>query len=294
MPRPPLPLSAPAATAKAVPTPKLEAFLDLGGGRSGGVLTCGDEVVHFQHLTAVDGPPRPLVLLVPILAGGEELLDQVAMRLLDRGFDVAFCARVASAMKPPQRARELDALFARTVLHQRALLAWLREAAPAPGVFVLGMSMGGMVTTVVAALEPDIDGVAICLAGGDLASVIHDSSEGRVQSWVRWRKETDGVGEDHLDWEFRALLRHEPLAFGSSIAAEKVLFVSAGFDSVVPRAQQDLLWESLGRPARLVLPLGHYTAALAIDQILDAAATHFAGRMPASSGPLLAGRHGRP
>jgi pimeloyl-ACP methyl ester carboxylesterase len=222
------------------------------------------------------------VLLLPILAGGEDLLDSVAQRMLARGFDVASCDRVGSALKPPQRGPELDELFRRTVLHQRILLRWLRQTGPQPGGwFALGMSMGGMVATVLAALEPQLDGVAICLAGGDLGGMMQRSSEGRVQKWLAWRQTTDGVGDDHLTWEVRQFLRHEPLAFAASVPTAKVLFVSARFDTVVPRRHQDLLWEALGRPTRMQVPLGHYTAALTIDPILGAAAAHFRSRLPA-------------
>lgn len=283
MPRHPRPLLPPPVTASsgAVAEPVVVERTDLDHGSLRGVLAAGDETVRFElRRRPPAGTARPLVLLLPILAGGEDLLDGVARRLLDQGFDVAFCARVGSALRPPQRAPELDDLFRRTVLHQRMLLRWLRhqpEVAPS-GWFALGMSMGGMVATVLAALEPGLDGVAICLSGGDLGGMMLRSSEGRVQRWLQWRRTTDGVGDDHLAWEVRQYLHHEPLAFAAAIPTGKVLFVSAAFDTVVPRRHQDLLWEALGRPARLVVPLGHYTAALTIDPILRAAAAHFRAR----------------
>ncbi len=278
VPRPPLPLRVPAASRAPVPDAVLVEHEDLGGGSMTGVLAAGDETVRFQlRRRQAQAAPRPFVLLLPILAGGEDLLDSVAQRMLDRGFDVAFCARVGSALKPPQRGPELDDLFRRTVLHQRILLRWLQHAdgvAPS-GWFALGMSMGGMVASVLAALEPGLDGVAICLAGGDMGGMMLRSSEGRVRKWLTWRRTTDGVGDDHLAWEVRAWLHHEPLDFAAGVPTGKVLFVSARFDTVVPRWHQDLLWEALGRPARMDVALGHYTAALAIDPILGAVADHF-------------------
>lgn len=280
-PRPPLAVRAPAVSARPVPAPDLREYHDRGTGRTSGVLGAGDESVTFHVLRQVDRPaPRPLVVLVPILAGGESLMESVATRMLDHGFDVAWCARAGSALKAPQRAPQLDELFRRTVLHQRLLLRWLREAEEPPtATFVLGMSMGGMVATVVSALEPDLDGIALCLSGGDLAGMVGDSSEARVASWIDWRRKTDGIGDDHLEWELQQFLRHEPVPFAAAIPAEKVLFVGARFDTVVPRRHQDLLWEALGRPARLQVPFGHYSSALAIDTILGAAAAHFADRL---------------
>lgn len=279
-PRPALPVPAAAQRTAAGGAPRLVELHDDGAGRLSGTLADGEERIVFTVLRHRDGrPPRPCVLLVPILAGGAELMTAVGRRMFAHDFDVAWCERAGSALAPPQRAPELDELLRRTVLHQRALLRWLRTGdQPPPQQFVLGISMGGMVATILGAAEPDLDGLAICLAGGDFASLVLDSGERRVQRWVDWRRRTDGVGSDHLAWELEHYLRLEPLRLAPSVTTEKVLFVSAQFDDVVPRRHQDLLWEALGRPARLRVPFGHYTAALAIDQILGAVAEHFGAR----------------
>ncbi len=249
------------------------------GGSEVGVLHHDCERVRYEvrrRPRADDAPAPPLVLLVPILGGGRKLMELVAERVRARGFDVAFCERAGSPLSPPQRGRELEELFRRTVLHQRLLLNWLRQLDdPPPRVHVLGMSLGGMITTVLAAHEPDIDSVAVCLAGADLAGLILVTTERRVQRWRDWREQTDGVGRDALLWELRHHLDHEPARFAAQVPTEKVLFVSAAFDSVVPRRNQDLLWEGLGRPRRLDLPLGHYTAAVAVDRVITAATDHF-------------------
>ncbi|MCA8975162.1 MAG: hypothetical protein KDC98_10590 [Planctomycetes bacterium] len=249
-----------------------------------GMLSGGGEIVEFDLWRADERDPegRPFVLLVPILAGGRVLMEIVAEDMFDRGFDVAFCKRAGSAMREGQRGPELQQLFARTVLHQRLFLAWLRDATafePQPQ-FVLGISLGGMIATAVAALERELTGVAICLSGADLQSLVPASAEARVQRWVEWRKDADGVGIDHLRWELHEYLTSDPLLLASAIATDKVFMVSARFDEVVPGKNQDLLWEALGRPARMTVPLGHYTAALAIGPILGAATDHFRELLP--------------
>jgi hypothetical protein len=268
-------------------TPVLESIEDLGDGHQRGRLVGAGETVHF-HLQRVrdDRKPRPFVLLVPILAGGNLLLEIVGGLLVDRGFDVAWCERVDGAMVKGQRSEELDRLLQRTVLQQRLLLAWVHgpENPPPTATFVLGISVGGIIATTLAALEPGLDGVAICLAGGDLKTLLPRSGEWRVRRWVEWRKTEDGVGRDHLEWELEHWLVAEPLVTAASIPPGKVLFVSAAFDDVVPRRNQDLLWEALGRPARMTVPLGHYWSALALHAILSAAADHFTARIGAQAG----------
>lgn len=272
-------------TPAAIAMPELLEFSSHDDERSTGVLVGEGEQVRFElrrtlTLATTSAPAtdaiRPLVLLVPILAGGRELMGQIAQRLTAQGFDVAFCERAGSALSPPQRGPELDELFRRTVLHQRMLLKWLRSAnRPPSSIHVLGISMGGIISTVLAAIDPELASAAICLAGADLANLVLVSSESRVRHWFDWRQATDGIGFDCLHWELRQDLDYEPAHFAASVPTEKVLFVSARFDTVVPRRNQSLLWEGLGRPERLDMPFGHYTAAIAIDRVIGAAATHF-------------------
>ena len=267
-----------------VPEPELLTLQEPSPGRYSGTLTVPGEVVAFELRTEPSDPGRPVVLLVPILAGGDDLMDQVAMRVQAHGYDVAFCARAGSALKEGQRGKDLDELFRRTVLHQRLLLRWLRERHDAPSAqFVLGISLGGMVTTVVAAQEPDLAGVAICLSGGDIKELIGCSSEGRVQRWRNWRLREDGIGDDGLRSELEDCLHHEPLRYAPAVPTERVLLVEASLDTVVPQRNQDLLWEGLGRPARFTVPLGHYSAALAIDSIVAQVARHFDARQHAAA-----------
>lgn len=296
-PRPVLPPAIPAhVAAPTLAPPTTKQLTQVGADRWRGELqappvegaAADAEVVEFE-LWRTAGERRPLVLLVPILAGGAALMESVGRRLQERGFDIAFCGRAGAALKPPQRGPELEELFRRTVLHQRLLLAWLRapEHAPPSATFVLGMSLGGIVATAVAALEPELTGVAICLSGGDLPRLVTASSERRVQAWVDWRRRHDGVGTDELVWELDRYLALEPVAMAASVATAKVLFVTAEFDTVIPRANRQILWEALGRPAQFSVPWGHYSAILAIDPIVGAAAAHFHALQPA---PAPAGR----
>lgn len=285
-PRPPLAAADLGLAIADVPAPELLAVEDYAPGRRRGRLRGGDETVAFELRHDPADPDRPVVLLVPMLAGGEEVLEMVAARLLQHGFDAAFCARAGSALRTGQRGDDLDELFRRTVAHQRLLLRWLRERHEAPlPQFALGISLGGMIATVLAAHEPGLAGVAVCLAGGDVPGILGCSDEPRVRAWREWRRDADGLDDAALHAEVCRCLAHEPLRFAPAVPTERVLLVAATLDRVVPERHQDLLWEAFGRPARLSLPFGHYTAALAVDAIVAAAAHHFGTRLQALPSP---------
>jgi len=282
MPRPLLPCPPEVAEPRVVPPPQLVHGERTDDGRFVGELQGLGERVHFSLWRTRSGHHEapPMILLVPILAGGEDLMVTVASELLDRGFDVALCKRVASAMKEPQRGPELEHLFHRTVLHQRLLLSWLRASdRPPSALCVMGISLGGMVATAIAATEPDLAATAICLSGGDVADLVVTSSENRVQRWRHWRHDADGVGDDHVRQDVLQNLRHEPLRTAHAVATDKVMFITGALDTVVPPRHQDLLWEALGRPQRFTVPFGHYSAFLMLPEVVEAAAEHFRRRL---------------
>ena len=280
-PRPARPLPADIAARFALPEEPVllhQTATDVHG-TSRGKLRCGEELIRF-HLHRTDQTDRPLVLLVPILAGGGDLMKILARQLVSKGYHAAWCERVAPALKPPQRGPQLEQLFRRTVLHQRALLSWIGEQEdPKPTLtFALGVSMGGMVATVLAAVEPSLTGTALCMAGGDVPAIVIDSKETRIISWRNWRAEEDGLSGVPLQKELQQHLLSDPGRIAPYVDTERVFVVATSFDDVVAPRFQKVLWEALGRPARLTVPLGHYTAALALDGIMKSIADFFEER----------------
>lgn len=235
-----------------------------------GRLTCGDEVAEFHYLEPEGTGPLPFVLSLPILAGGKNLMWMISFSLAKRGFAVAWTRRVAAALQPGQRGHEIEQLLRRTVVHNRMLLAWARRQADIDQgrMGCLGVSMGGIIGAIVLAIEPDLRGGALCLAGGDLANLLVVSAENRAERWRTWRRVTDGTAGADLQRELRRSLVSDPARLGPYIPTDKVLLIGGMFDEVVPARHQDLLWESLGRPERRLLPLGHYTSALGFSSIL--------------------------
>jgi hypothetical protein len=124
------------------------------------------------------GPPRPAVVLVHGYRGGQWAIEerQWPIRwLYARGFDVAlfvlpFHGRRADGGAPPLPSsdpRFTNEGFRQTVFDFRALSAWLR-AQGSTHTTVVGMSLGGYTTSLLATLESNIDA---CMPIVPLASI---------------------------------------------------------------------------------------------------------------------------
>lgn len=292
-PRPALPLPAALATEFAFDAlVATQSFAVVGGDRDllhwRGELRSGDETARFHVLCALGAGPRPLVVCLPILAGGGDLMWTVASGIAARGYAAAWVERVAPALRIGESGQQLDTLFRRTLYHNRMLLRWSERRADlfAPGQrAVLGLSTGGMVGAVFLALEPGLVAGALCLAGADLPSLLLATSESRVVRWRATRATDHGLAGTCLRRELERELTVDPARFGAYVATDRVLLVHAGLDDVVPERNHTLLWESLGRPRDLRLSwLGHYTTALALDAVLDAVAEFYAARFAANAG----------
>lgn len=277
-PRPAQPIPRAVAARYDLPGPLVErSFVPIGSDGSlryaRGRLEAGDEVSDIFFIQPAGDGPFPFVLLLPILAGGQELMWLFGQDLAARGYAVGWSRRVASALTEDQRSVELEGLFRRSIIQARMLLAWSRRQPQIDRTHagLVGFSLGSMIGSAVLALEQELRGGVLCLAGGDLADILMVSAEPRAVRWRGYRFEGDGIGSEALERALRSDLVSDPARLARYVDTEKVLLVSARFDDVVPMRNQDLLWESLGRPRRMLVPLGHYTAALAIGRVLDAA-----------------------
>jgi dienelactone hydrolase len=301
-PRPALPLPDAVAARYALEGPVRELRLVPIGGAGGlswfrAAAGSGAELAEFTLVRPAAARP-PFVLLLPILAGGEDLMWILADNLAARGYAVAWTRRQGTVLRPPQRSAELEQLFQRTVRHNRIVLEWARQQPwlDPERVGCIGISLGGIVATVLAAVEPGIRGAVVCLAGGDLPSLLAESEENRVAAWREWRLRADGIGAGELMREVARELASDPARLAPYLATERVLLINARFDRVVPRRNQELLWEALGRPRQVQVPLGHYSAAVALGHVLGRADEFLGERLaPAQAGGLaMAARRGPP
>ena len=289
-PRPSLPLPSHIVDQYELPGPVNEDYLvqlDKSGRISRGRLTCGDEKPEF-HVILPAVTPAPVLLCLPILAGGERLMWHIADHMAERGFAVVWGKRVASAMRSHQKVDDLEQLIRRSIVHNRAVLTWARRQAwadPGPA-SILGISTGGILGGTLLALEPDLGGGVLILAGGDLPDLLMNSTESRIEEWCHNRIQTDDLDRLRLRSSMRRGLLSDPARTGPYVPTDKVLLVNADLDTVVPPRNQELLWEALGRPERLRMHLfSHYSSILGLQTVLGRADEFLKSRLAAPARP---------
>jgi pimeloyl-ACP methyl ester carboxylesterase len=225
-----------------------------------------------------DVPPRATVVALHGFGMGRPSLDAAALMapaLFAAGLDVVLFTLPLHGRRAPRDTRFSGQLFANPEITEineamgqavhdlSLLLGWLRRRDTAP-VGLLGLSLGGYVTALMAALTDEIDFAIPMIAPACFGDLAH----GFMASSTKFRGRDDTrLGRE----EFRAAFRvHSPLAHGPRLPRERMLLIAGRGDRVVPARHTIWLREHWRRP-RLVwftgshlAPFGRRTALAAI------------------------------
>ena len=226
-----------------------------------------NNVVHAELFrpTGVAASRRPAVVVLHILGADFALSRYLAARLADRGAVALFVKLpyYGERRGPGGDRRFLSADVERSVASMRqgvldvrravAYLAGLPEVDPGR-IGVAGISLGGIVGGLAAAVDPAISSAALLLAGGDLGEILWTMPEG-----AKYRKLWLDAGKTRA--ELDALTRPlDPLTYAGRLKGKRVLMVAGRVDETIPPSSALKLWEAAGRPPIRWLDCGHYSA----------------------------------
>jgi dienelactone hydrolase len=228
-----------------------------------------NNIVHAEYFAPVGvGPKRPGVIVLHILGADFPLSRYMAARLADRGVAALFVKLPYYGERRPagdwqREKRFLSADIERSVSSMRQAVCDVRRAAvwlavrpdvDTKRIGVAGISLGGIVSSLVAAVDPAIREGAFLLAGGDLASILWEMPEGSA-----YRKQWIESGRTKQD--LIALTEpFDPLTYADRLKGKRLMMIAGKVDEVVPPASTLRLWEAAGRPAIHWCDCGHYSA----------------------------------
>ncbi len=213
-----------------------------------------------------DDRARPTVICLHTWCGGwlpftERLFD--ARGLYALGLNVAFVtlpfhgsrtprqARFSGQLFPSRDIRRTNEAFAQAVADVRVLIGWLRHEQGTGPIGLLGFSLGGYTSALLAGLESDLAFVIPVIAPSSFADIMWAHGEGRPA-----RRDAEAAGITGPD--LRALFAvHCPLAYAPRVPVERLLIAWALGDVIVPQHHQTALWRHWGRPRTVAFVGGH-------------------------------------
>jgi dienelactone hydrolase len=226
-----------------------------------------NNTVHAEYFRPTGPGPRrrPAVIVLHILGADFALSRYLATRLAERGVAALFVKLpyYGERRPPGESKRFLSADIDRSmgamrqgICDVRRAAAWLAgrpEVDPAR-LGITGISLGGIVSSVAAAVDPTLNRAAFLLAGGDLARILWEMPEAE-----KYRKLWVESGRTQAD--LKALTEpFDPLTYAHRLVGKRLLMIAGNIDEVVPPSSTRALWSAAGRPPIRWFDCGHYSA----------------------------------
>jgi hypothetical protein len=216
------------------------------------------EITLYRPLPA-GAPPRPLVLMSPVLGSSNLLTPEFATAFTSAGFAAALVQRKEVALDASQAIEQAEAELRLLVLRQRQALDWLVTLPDVDPrrLATFGVSAGSMVSAMTAAVEPRLRAHVWVFGGGPMCEVMLDTVEDRFRRYGDAVRKATGWSKDEIRRRLQGALRTDPVALAPLVRREEVLLFLARLDTSVPIRCGWTLHRALGEPELRLLPLGH-------------------------------------
>jgi hypothetical protein len=208
---------------------------------------------------------RPLVILSPILAGNDLYVREFAAFYAARGMQAVIVYRQKEVFSADRPLKDVEEHFQQTVIELRQALDWLetQEGVDPERIGSFAISLGAILTVILAAVEPRVRCSVFALPAGHIAEIIMTSQDKAIRKRRRAYLEKHGWEEARALKELKAVIVSEPMLLAPRVDPVRSLMIIGLFDRVLGLGRSLDLWQALGRPRLIVLPTGHYTAYLA-------------------------------
>ncbi len=228
-----------------------------------------EPVVELEWFESTRPGRLPAIIFNPILGGDYPLERGVCRHLAAHGFHVALVHRKTLKISPEHAVDHLELLLRQGILRIRQAVDWVsvQERVDPTRLGSFGISMGGIVSVMTAAVEPRLRVHVVALAGGGIPDIVVYSRD-KLLTKPRARF----LARHHMDLQtleaqLRQQVKTDPIRLAPYVQPERLLMFIALADRTIGRANALRLWRALGRPRTVFMPLGHYSAYLSLPYL---------------------------
>ena len=229
--------------------------------------------LYLPPKPAPAGERRPAAIVLDILDGSAVIPRGIARGLAEQGVAAIYVPMACYGVRRPangahyayyaEHPEETVGNMRQTVMDVRrakAVLAAHPEVDP-DRISITGVSLGGIMTSLIAGVDGQFYRVVPILAGGDIAAITFHARETRR---IREACTAKGIDQAKLAEMLRPV---DPLTFAARIRPDTCLMINASKDEVIPMATTLALNKAIGNPTMLMVPAGHYGAGLFLPGI---------------------------
>ena len=227
-----------------------------------------NRTIVFDYYVPAGPGPKPVLLVLPVMGGKHYDLEEIFARYFVRHGLAAIILR-RERWSETEGIAAIDPMLRQTVIDNKRVIDWIetRPELDAARIGVFGASMGGIKGALLAGLDDRVRAAVLGLAGGDLPYILTETREPGVRKQRERLLRSAHLTPDELQARLKQTITCDPLAFAPYVDPDKVLMFVAVFDTVVPNTRGRELRAAMGKPEMVLLPTGHYTAALCLPYI---------------------------
>ena len=226
--------------------------------------TGDDATIEVEWYESVQPGKRAALLVLPILGGNYPIERAFCRFFAARGLHCALVHRRTIKFTATESPADLEAMLRLAVIKNRQVLDWLemQPSVDATRLGAFGISMGAITGVMTSAVEPRLQALVAGLAGGGMADILHDTHDPILRKPRERYLTKRAITLEELHRQLTEALRTDPLRLAPYVDGTRLLYIIARFDRTITRRHSRRLWEDLGRPETLLLPLGHYSSLL--------------------------------
>ena len=231
-------------------------------------------ILQLQHditidYYAIDSTEKtPVILVLPILGGNNNIASIFARYFAKHGFATAIVHR-QNRYKKMGYLKHTNQIMRQIVFDHKQAIDWIesRPELDASRIGVFGVSMGGIKSALISALDQRIATSVIALAGGDLPYILAHTDERRIKKERDTLLQEKDLTVQELQKELNEKIECDPINYAQYIDASKTLMILAYFDSTVHFHKGKELKEKIGNPETIYLLSGHYSAIIYLPYV---------------------------
>ena len=159
----------------------------------------------------------------------------------------------------------------------------LREGVDPQRLGSFGVSMGGIASTMVAAVEPRLRVHVIALAGGGIPQIVATSHDRQLTKPLANYLQRNHLDRATLYRLMRNAVTTDPIRLAPYVDRENLFMLIALCDRTIGTANALRLWRALGQPETVFMTAGHYTAYLYLLYMKHAALRFFQRHLSAEN-----------
>lgn len=240
-----------------------------------------NNTVYAEYFQPEGKGPFPAVIVLDILGGTEQLPRTIATHLARNKVAALFVYMAYYGPRRPAGTRlkllstdlpHTMRAVQQTVLDLRLATAWLESRAEVDRgrLGITGVSLGSLMTSLTAEMEPKLSRVGVLLGGGGFVDAFWDHPQASLYRGVY---EAFGGTKERVK---QLIAPVDPLTCAANLSSRKLLIMAGKRDEILPPSMAEALWKATGQQTLIWFDCTHYGAIIHLTEALDHLTKHFA------------------